>query len=173
MSQQSTLSIKNQFISGMVFGLGYFVLGLWWIYISLHDIGGMHAAVSCLAVFLLAAGMALLSNAKKEATADTPQMAKGGIEPASPGGTLVNVGEVGSAEAIVPLNSPKAAGMLGGGDNPGLMTAINELRNAVNALANKPQPAMAIQVGAEKLGEVVGRQAETGTNQYKNAYRLA
>jgi len=121
----------------------------------------------------VAAGMALLSNAKKEATADTPQMAKGGIVPASPGGTLVNVGEGGSAEAIVPLNSPKAAGMLGGGDNPGLMTAINELRNAVNALANKPTPAMAIQVGAEKLGEVVGRQSETGTNQYKNAYRLA
>jgi len=61
----------------------------------------------------------------------------------------------------------------GGGDNAGLMTAINELRNAVNALANKPAPAMAIQVGAEKLGEVVGKQAETGTNQYKNAYRLA
>ena len=60
-----------------------------------------------------------------------------------------------------------------GGDNAGLMAAINELRNAVNALANKPAPAMAIQVGAEKLGEVVGRQAETGTNQYKNAYRLA
>ncbi|MEY4524353.1 MAG: hypothetical protein RIR27_1429 [Pseudomonadota bacterium] len=52
-------SIKNQFISGMSFGLGYFVLGLWWIYISLHDIGGMHAALSGLAVFLLAAGMAL------------------------------------------------------------------------------------------------------------------
>jgi len=61
----------------------------------------------------------------------------------------------------------------GGGDNAGLMAAINELRNAVNALANKPAPAMAIQVGAEKLGEVVGKQAETGTNQYKNAYRLA
>jgi len=61
----------------------------------------------------------------------------------------------------------------GGGDNAGLMAAINELRNAVNALANKPTPAMAIQVGAEKLGEVVGKQAETGTNQYKNAYRLA
>jgi apolipoprotein N-acyltransferase len=59
MSHQSILSIKNQFISGVVFGLGYFVLGLWWIYISLHDIGGMHAVVSCLAVFLLAAGMAL------------------------------------------------------------------------------------------------------------------
>lgn len=59
MGYQLNLSIKNQFISGMSFGLGYFVLGLWWIYISLHDIGGMHAALSGLAVFLLAAGMAL------------------------------------------------------------------------------------------------------------------
>jgi hypothetical protein len=61
----------------------------------------------------------------------------------------------------------------GGGDNAGLMAAINELRNAVNALATKPAPSMSLQVGAEKLGEVVGKQAETGTNQYKNAYRLA
>jgi len=45
----------------------------------------------------VAAGMALLSNSKKEATSDIPQMAKGGIIPASPGGTLVNVGEGGSA----------------------------------------------------------------------------
>lgn len=59
MNQQLSPSIKNQFIAGMSFGLGYFVLGLWWIYISLHDVGGMHAAVSCLAVFLLAAGMGL------------------------------------------------------------------------------------------------------------------
>lgn len=59
MDEQSSHSIKNQFIFGMSFGLGYFVLGLWWIYISLHDIGGMHAALSGLAVFLLAAGMAL------------------------------------------------------------------------------------------------------------------
>jgi apolipoprotein N-acyltransferase len=63
MSQQARPSIKNQFISGMAFGLGYFVLGLWWIYISLHDVGGMHAAASGLAVFLLAAGMALFSPA--------------------------------------------------------------------------------------------------------------
>jgi apolipoprotein N-acyltransferase len=59
MGHQLNLSIQNQFISGMSFGLGYFVVGLWWIYISLHDIGGMHAALSGLAVFLLAAGMAL------------------------------------------------------------------------------------------------------------------
>ena len=86
-----------------------------------------------------------------------------------------------SPEGAIKLNDNDtivAGTNLGGGgksnmDMTPLTAAINELRNAVNALANKPQPAMAIQVGAEKLGEVVGRQAETGTNQYKNAYRLA
>jgi hypothetical protein len=34
---------------------------------------------------------------------DVPQLAKGGIVPARPGGTLVNVGEGGEAEAVVPL----------------------------------------------------------------------
>jgi hypothetical protein len=59
-----------------------------------------------------------------------------------------------------------------GGDS-GLMSAINELRNAVNALANKPSPAVALNVSGQKLGEIVGKQSETGTNQYQNAYRLA
>jgi len=66
---------------------------------------------------------------------------------------------------------------LGGGssgfDISPLVFAINEVRNAVNALANKPQQAIALHVGPEKLGEIVGRQAETGTNQYQNAYQLA
>jgi hypothetical protein len=64
-------------------------------------------------------------------------------------------------------------GNSGGIDIAPLVAAMNEVKNAINALANKPAPAMALQVGAEKLGEVVGKQAETGTNQYKNAYRLA
>jgi len=64
-------------------------------------------------------------------------------------------------------------GNSGGLDIAPLVAAMNEVKNAINALANKPAPAMALQVGAEKLGEVVGKQAETGTNQYKNAYRLA
>lgn len=57
--QRQSNSIQKNFLLGFSFGLGYFVLGLWWIYISLHDIGGMHFVVSCLAVLLLAAGMAL------------------------------------------------------------------------------------------------------------------
>ena len=116
-----------------------------------------------------AAAVAFIANAALK----KPKMAKGGIIVPSPGGTDVTVGEAGSAEAIIPLNSPKAAGMLGGIDISPLVFAINEVRNAVNALANKPQQAIALHVGPEKLGEIGGRQAETGTNQYQNAYQLA
>jgi apolipoprotein N-acyltransferase len=59
MLRQANSSVKNQFISGMSFGLGYFVLGLWWIYISLHDVGGMHAGLSGAAVILLSAFLAI------------------------------------------------------------------------------------------------------------------
>ena len=58
-SQRQSDSLGQSVLLGLSFGLGYFVIGLWWIYISLHDIGGMHPAISCLAVFLLSAGMAL------------------------------------------------------------------------------------------------------------------
>lgn len=50
---------KHYLFSGMVFGLGYFVVGLWWLYISLHDVGGMNALLSCAAVFLLSAYVSL------------------------------------------------------------------------------------------------------------------
>ena len=99
-----------------------------------------------------------------------PKFAMGGIVTSE-----INNATIGEAgpEAIIPLDSSKAAGMLGGIDISPLVFAINEVRNAVNALANKPQQAIALHVGPEKLGEIVGRQAETGTNQYQNAYQLA
>ena len=46
--------------SGFAFGLGLFGAGLSWIYVSLHDIGGMPAPVAALATFLLCAFIALL-----------------------------------------------------------------------------------------------------------------
>mgnify|MGYP006270243309 FL=1 len=52
-------SLKQYFLACLLFGIGYFVTGLWWLYISLHDIGGMNALLSCLAVFLLSAYVAL------------------------------------------------------------------------------------------------------------------
>jgi hypothetical protein len=108
--------------------------------------------------------------------ASQSQSVEDGIAP--PGGGPFTITDKFGATAITAAGdgiavSPNINKGGGGGDNAGLMAAISELKNAVNALATKPVPAMAIQVGAEKLGEVVGRQAETGTNQYKNAYRLA
>ena len=50
--------LKNQFLLGLSFGLGYFVVGLWWIYISLHDVGGMNAILSAAAVLALSCYMA-------------------------------------------------------------------------------------------------------------------
>jgi apolipoprotein N-acyltransferase len=46
-------SLKQYFFSSLTFGIGYFVAGLWWLYISLHDVGGMNVLLSCMAVFLL------------------------------------------------------------------------------------------------------------------------
>ena len=54
-----TVTLKKYFLLGLVFGLGYFVVGLWWLYISLHDVGGMNPLLSCMAVFLLASYVAL------------------------------------------------------------------------------------------------------------------
>lgn len=45
--------------TGFVFGVGYFGAGVSWIYISLHDYGGMSATLATLATFLFAAFLAL------------------------------------------------------------------------------------------------------------------
>ena len=57
--KHQTTRLKNSLLLGFSFGLGYFVLGLWWIFISLHDIGGMNPILSCIAVILLSGLLAL------------------------------------------------------------------------------------------------------------------
>ncbi|MDO9014914.1 MAG: apolipoprotein N-acyltransferase [Polynucleobacter sp.] len=59
LSSINTTQFLPNFAGGFLFGLAYFVVGLWWIFISLHDIGGMNAALSVAAVVLLSAYMAL------------------------------------------------------------------------------------------------------------------
>ncbi len=44
---------------GAMFGIGWLASGLWWLYISMHDFGHLPAAVSALAVGLLAAFLSL------------------------------------------------------------------------------------------------------------------
>lgn len=46
--------------SGFAFGLGLFGTGVSWIYVSLHDVGGMALPVAALATFLVCAFIALL-----------------------------------------------------------------------------------------------------------------
>ena len=134
----------------------------------------MSALTLGVGLFAILGSIAAISsamNSAKEEMAQKPatEFATGGIVTSRIDNATV--GEAGP-EAIIPLNSPKAAGMLGGDLSP-LVAAINEVRNAVNALASKPAPAVALNVSGQKLGEIVGRQSETGTNQYQNAYRLA
>jgi apolipoprotein N-acyltransferase len=50
---------KRCFILGFWFGLGLFGAGVSWIYVSLHDIGGMLAPLAALATFLVCALLAL------------------------------------------------------------------------------------------------------------------
>lgn len=52
-------TVKQAFNMGFIFGLGLYVIGIYWIYISLHDYGGMPAIMAALFTFLLAAFMAL------------------------------------------------------------------------------------------------------------------
>ena len=82
-----------------------------------------------------------------------------------------------SPEGTVALNNNDtivAGTNLRGGrnnDNSGVMAAINNLAAAMSRPV--PAPQFALNVDGERLGNVVGRQAETGTQQTKNAYRLA
>jgi apolipoprotein N-acyltransferase len=47
------------FVLGWVFGTGWLVAGVWWLFISMHRYGGMPAPLAALAVLLLAAALSL------------------------------------------------------------------------------------------------------------------
>ena len=56
-------TLKQYVVYSLIFGLGYFLIGLWWLYISMHDVGGMNPILSGLAVLLLSIYMALYFSA--------------------------------------------------------------------------------------------------------------
>lgn len=51
-------SLRAAIWSGFFYGLGMFCVGIYWIYISLHDFGGMPVFMAAFATFVLAAFMA-------------------------------------------------------------------------------------------------------------------
>jgi apolipoprotein N-acyltransferase len=56
---QHSGSARQAAISGFVFGLGYFLAGVSWVYVSLHEFGSMPAVLAALATFLFCAFLAL------------------------------------------------------------------------------------------------------------------
>lgn len=56
---QQNLTVKQAFKTGFVYGLGLYIVGIYWIYISLHDFGQMPALFAAVCTFLLCAFMAL------------------------------------------------------------------------------------------------------------------
>jgi hypothetical protein len=123
-------------------------------------------------------GLSAVSGAQEDIEASikarVPGAAFGGIVEAKPGGTLVNVAEAGSDELLIPLNSPKANTMLGGGGG----VTVDDLRefaaNIVNGIRNQTQPDIILSVDGDNFGRIAGKQASTSTNtrQY-NSYNLA
>ena len=55
-------SSSHPFKNAWLFSLGYFCNALWWIYISLHDVGGMNAPLAIFAVVALSSYLALFSS---------------------------------------------------------------------------------------------------------------
>jgi hypothetical protein len=120
------------------------------------------AALSSLAI----AGAVI---AGTEALTGKTYMATGGIVT----GQLdnVTVGEAGP-EAIIPLNSPKAASMLGGGGNMDMVVnAIDRLNNKIdNAMS---RPAIAYINGENAFAKNLGSNKTLGSSQVQNSYNLA
>jgi predicted DNA-binding protein (UPF0251 family) len=86
--------------------------------------------------------------------------------------TNATVGEAGP-EAIIPLNSPKANSMIGGMDLTPMINAINEVKTAVSALANRPINSV-LTIDGRQIGTAVGSQMETGTAQnISTSYKVA
>jgi apolipoprotein N-acyltransferase len=54
-------SPRQAWLSGYAFGLGEFLAGVSWVYVSLHDFGGMPAILTAIATFLFAAYLALFA----------------------------------------------------------------------------------------------------------------
>jgi len=54
-----TESPRQSALLGFSWGLGFFLAGVSWVYVSMHDIGGMAAVLAALATFLFSAYLAL------------------------------------------------------------------------------------------------------------------
>jgi len=128
-------------------------------------------AVAVLAAIGAIVGLMSSATSTAQSQAQQAQRAQDGIAP--PGRGPFTIMDSFGATAITAYGDGLAVSpniKTGRGDS-GVMAAINNLANIMSKPA--PTPQFALSVDGERLGSVVGRQQETGTQQTKNAYRLA
>jgi len=80
-SRVATSTVRRAAALGFAFGLGWFVVGVSWLYVSMHRYGGMPAPLAALAVLLFSAYLALFPAAVTAATgraADAAMRRRGG-----------------------------------------------------------------------------------------------
>lgn len=130
------------------------------------------------------AGIAAILGAVAGMALKPKKMAMGGMVMPTPGGTDVTVGEAGSPEVILPLNSPKVDKMLGinkpqipmanyGITKEDFKETFNDM---LNGILNRPQPAptFVFEGNGAQLGKFIGGYAETGTAQnISTGYKVA
>jgi apolipoprotein N-acyltransferase len=57
--QRGACSVRKAAGLGWLFAFGWLLSGLWWIFISMHRFGGMHAGLAAAAIVVLAAALAI------------------------------------------------------------------------------------------------------------------
>jgi hypothetical protein len=109
-----------------------------------------------------------MNSGTDEATSKIPKYAKGGIT------TKPHVGMIGEAgpEAILPLNSPQAMNILGGGlSMEAVVSAIDRLNSNINGAMSRP--AIAYVQGENPFIKNIASNANFGSQQMIDTYSLA
>ncbi len=139
---------------------------------SITMMSALTLGVGAVAILASIAGISSAMNSAKEEMSMPPEtkFATGGIVTSE-----INNATIGEAgpEAIIPLNSSKANKILGSGitDLTPMILAINEVRNAINELKNRPS--IAYINGKDAFASNLGTVSALGTSQIQNSYKLA
>ena len=58
-TQQKSYAPRQRFLQAWVFATSWLVTSVWWLYISIHDFGGLPASLTLIAIVLLCGGLAI------------------------------------------------------------------------------------------------------------------
>lgn len=58
-TQQKSFASRQRFLQAWVFATSWLLASVWWLYISIHDFGGLPASLTLIAIILLCGGLAI------------------------------------------------------------------------------------------------------------------